>query len=419
MSNIAPKNLSWRDLGASQLARTIFKAELPEQFIRTLPAQSLLLTIRHNGLGSSADLIRIATIEQCRLLIDFDCWEGDRFHEDNFWEWLSLTDAEDSLEILQKLTKCFDLKLVSLLIARYVQVVTMEEPTEAPPAPGFYTPDNGSTWLSLEIEDSHKHFLLARLLALIFETNAELFYQLIAVTGVGTPSQLEEEAFQDKTKRLAGEGIPDAETAAHINSPLPQPQLKLLLVQHPGHDVVPDIQVVTPLVYEPTSIEPLASMVRDLQGSEDFMAELTLLMNAAIVFWHVDFSSYDQVQKLAAKVRGALNIGLERALESRSYGSDQLRGIYDAIGLKNLYRAGLAPLFDLRSKARRFKENGSMPAELQLILEGARELFPSMPANFTSEGIFKAEEGILKAEKKPFENLREIDAVLRCLERQQ
>ena len=97
------ESLSRWQRGSAALARRIFNAELPEQFIRTIPAQSLYCVLKHNGMASSSDLLEIATIQQCRLMMDFDLWSGDSFQEGTFWEWLEITDATEGLELLQKL----------------------------------------------------------------------------------------------------------------------------------------------------------------------------------------------------------------------------------------------------------------------------------------------------------------------------
>lgn len=90
-------------LSSAKLAKAVFNGDVPEKFIRELPAQSLFLLVKHNGLDSSADLIEMASVKQCRLLLDFDCWQGDDFYEDNFWNWLAITDANENLKLLKKL----------------------------------------------------------------------------------------------------------------------------------------------------------------------------------------------------------------------------------------------------------------------------------------------------------------------------
>jgi hypothetical protein len=177
------------------------------------------MVVKSTGLQSSSDIIMMASMEQCRLLTDFDLWTGDTLHEEALWEWLALTDETESLELLQRFIKIVDLKLLAVLIEKYVEVKVFEEPTDQPPGAGFHTPDKGHTWIGIATEDADKHFLLARLLALIFESSAELFYQLISIVSVATTSMLEEESYQERQKRLAAEGVPEPEVDAAVHAP--------------------------------------------------------------------------------------------------------------------------------------------------------------------------------------------------------
>jgi hypothetical protein len=335
-------------LNSRSLAKAIFNADVPEKFIQTIPAQSLYLTVKYNGLASSADLLEIATLKQCRLLIDFDCWQNGNFNEDNFWEWLAITDATSSLIILEKLVRFIDLKLIAMLIAKYVRCVVQEEPTDHPPGASFYTPDKGYTWLNLEIEDSTRQFLLGRLLALIFETDPELFYQLIAIPNVTTCSMLEEDSFQDRQRRLSEEGIPDDQLAFELNSPLTIFEAEKLL----GSSLVCEIPraqyAIQPLIYDQILLEPLSSLFQEAQLVSDLESELTMLINAAIVYWKINFEKSDDLNILTQQVKGTINIGLQ-ALEQSNH--NPLIDTYKSLGLAKIYRVGLSQLANLKKLA--------------------------------------------------------------------
>ncbi len=376
-SQIAPLADPLRDLNAANLAKTIFKADLPEQFVRTLPAQSLYMAIRHNGLHSSGDLVEIATIDQCRLLLDFDLWDRDEFNEEQFWEWLALSedDNDNGLRFQQKLLKFIDLKLIALMISRHVEVETFEEPSSAPPGEGFYTPDKGHTWIGIKTEDTTHHFLLGRLLALLFETSAELFYQLLAVSSTQTASVLEEESFQERQKRLTSEGVPDMEYAAKIHAPYSDAETKEDLKGKKPDALVTDIRAVEPLIFSERSIEPLGTLLRQALFEEAFQGEFTLIMNAAIVFFGANFYEQSEVTTLASKVRGAINIGLEVAVESSSLSPLE---VYRTIGLQKLYRLGVTKIIHLKKASRKIsaKEKG---AEVENIISCIDQRFPAFP----------------------------------------
>ena len=244
-SSDSPSVAHFRGHTCRDLYKSIFDADAPEQIVRQLPEQSLYMVVKSTGLQSSSDIIMMASMEQCRLLTDFDLWIGDTLNEDALWEWLALTDEIESLELLQKFIKIADLKLIAILIERHVEVKIFEEPTEQPPAEGFHTPDKGFTWIGIKTEDATKHFLLARLLALIFESSAELFYQLISIMTVATTSILEEESYQERQKRLAAEGIPEPEVAAAVHAPYSLTEAKTEVVGKRGRGHVDDIRSIS------------------------------------------------------------------------------------------------------------------------------------------------------------------------------
>lgn len=399
------------------LAKAIFSAEMPEQFIRTVPPQSLFMAVKQNGLVASSDLIEIATIEQCRAMLDFDCWVGDRFSEENFWEWLSLTDEDNGLALLQKLVRFVDLKLIALLISRYVEVQVFDEPTDNPPGPGFHTPDKGFTWLGIHAPDTDKHFLLARLLALVFETNAELFYQLISIPNVSTSALLEEESYQERTKRLAAEGVPERGWAFSIHSPLRLEEFTALLGRTKPPPLA-DIQIIEPIVYDPSMLEPLDSLLEDCRDREQAEMEFTLIANAGIVHWGVDFGDAEAVRALLERIKGTTNIGLERALEARSDLSAV--ALYEAVGLQAIYRLGLGVLVDLQILARKNPSGegtGRIDASYRTVLrESALERYPQAPTFLDPRGeIVSSPSGEVPTMRRAFEHLAEVEAVRRFL----
>lgn len=359
------------------LIEAIFQADAPDQFIRTLPSQSLYLALQQTGLENSSELILLGAHEQVRTLLDFDLWHKDEFNEERLWNWLSLGDDEDGLRVLQKVLSCIDLKLIALLIATHVETVSPLEPTEAPPSPGYFTPDKGNTWLLIKLEDPDKHFYLGRLLAMIFETNAEMFYQLLASSGVATNSMLEEEAFQEKQKRLSAEGIPSIEDAAEVNTPISEASLSPLIEDKRTLFSLPNVHAVTPLIHDRITPQPLSLALAGHSRKEDLELELTYIMNACFVYFHLDLSEADEISLYADKVKGAINIGLEMGSAHFNLPPEEC---LQALGLRNLYRLGLKRLFELRAGAAaalKSKKTAEGPGEL--LLHYAANRFPEVP----------------------------------------
>ncbi|MCB0331882.1 MAG: hypothetical protein KDD55_00215 [Bdellovibrionales bacterium] len=364
------------------LFKAILSSNHPKELVRTLPAETLYLEIRKRGLTDCAEFVELASDEQCRLMADFDLWNGDTFSEDRFWEWLELPDATEDLKPLQKLLRFVDLKLVSLLISRYIAVETFEEPTDSPPSPDFYSPDKGRTWIQIQLENEHYQFLLGRLLAYIFESDAKVFYQLLSIPSVSTDSILEESSYEDKRKRLCAEGIPDDETAERMNSPLPESLVRSMLDKSNVESLALDAPIVEPLIFSQSRItlEPFGTLLRELSESERerFQQQLTRVMNGSLLYWKIPFSDTDAVKRIASATRGALNIALEKIAEISD--CSPLKA-YQALSVEGLYRFGLSLLFPVRTLARKIGEEREIADSIALtVLEAAQKDLPHAPA---------------------------------------
>jgi hypothetical protein len=408
----------FRGHSCRDLYKAIFDADAPEQLVRQLPPQALFMVVKSVGLASAAELISMASLEQCRLLSDFDLWSGDSLNEAALWEWLALTDEVESLELLQKLVKFVDLKLLAILFGKYIEVKIFDEPTEQPPGEGFHTPDRGATWIGIKTEDPDKHFLLARLLALIFESSAELFYQLISIVTVATASMLEEESFQERMKRLAAEGIPEPEVAAAIHAPYSMADARSEFASASQRGVVEDIRSIEPLIYEARTSRLFADLVRDVADRDALEMEFTYIMNGAIVRWGVDFTNHELVLELAEKVKGAINIGLEKMEKGDNVSVLQA---YERLGLGKLYRLGLTELMALRTKARKMPLDGVGALQetdpvLFSVLACAREAFPVMPIFLANDGSVEQEGGSLEAGHRPIDTAQGAETVVRLLD---
>jgi hypothetical protein len=418
-SDTSPVAAPFRGHTSRELYKAIFEADAPEQMVRQLPVQSLFMVMKQVGLESCCDLISMASLEQCRLLTDLDLWHGDTLNEEALWQWLALTDEGDSLEILQKLLKCVDLKLVAILIGKYVETRTFDEPTDQPPGPGFHTPDKGSTWIGINVENENQHFLLARLLAMIFETNTELFYQLLATPSVATVSMLEEDSFQERTKRLAAEGVPEPEVAAAIHAPYSFNEALGDLHERRIEKVIEDVRPVEPLLYEARATKLFAELLRRVDDHEVIEMEFTYLLNGAVVRFGVDFAEHQRVLETCERIKGAINIALEKLVRD----SDRTIGeVYQVLGLGKLYRLGLTEILSLRGQARKVSLESAealrgIDPVLFSIVACAREPFPCAPACIDDAGGVVQNAMGLEVGTRAIEGMQVVSVIRAALER--
>jgi hypothetical protein len=402
----------------NDLISTILESPVPNETIKSVPAQTLYIALKVSDAESAAQLIQAATPEQYQVFLDFEYWHKDHFVEENFWAWLKLIDEADNLERLTQFCANFDRKLLALVLQRNVEVVSLDDPTLTPPLPNCYTPDKGYTWISFRTTDPERVHLLGKLLALIFELDVDLFYQFLVLPISTNIAQLEEEAYEDQWRRLADHGVPQHETAFAINTPLKSNQAASQLQEGIRHQVVEYPYIAYPLVQTSLGNKRLDNLfsqavaAQEPKARECFQSELTLIANAGIVYYGVPFYEAKEVELLIVKIRGAISIGLELANQLCSL---SLLDIYHRLGLQKLYRLGLGSLHELRKSAMTIPEQAlSAAADDQpafAVVSLVRELFPCVPRFFQEDGSFRQiEEGKLDVQPRAFESLAEVNA---------
>lgn len=335
---------------ASSLIKEIFKADYPEKFIAEIPAQTLYLAIRQTSLSDNVELLEIASPEQLQTFLDLDIWDEDRFSENKFWEWLELPEACNDPKILKRILASMDLKLVALLIARHTAIHIAEEPTDESPGDNFYTPDQGYTWICVTTADEHQNFLMNRFLAAVFEYSTEIFYQLIAVPNVTTPTQLEEESYQEKEKRMLAAGFPDREYAWEIHTPLPLPKEQKTIPQKQNFNSEEKYLVAS--LIDQDQLMPFANLWNKAATPETISTldeELSLIINSTFIRFKFDLSDKESFDFVNNYVCGTINIALEKF--QTLYGLDA-QAAYARCNLQVLFRHGLSVLRELHKTVR-------------------------------------------------------------------
>jgi hypothetical protein len=409
----------------SSLSRALRKSEQPEILIRSQSAQTLYMLINYEGLGATPEIIEAATVEQTRLLLDFDIWNGENLTEEKIWNWLEISSEDDELPILNKIVNSLDLKIVAYLINKYVEAVQNDEPTEAPPGPLFYTPDKGHTWIRVTHEDERSHFLMSKLLAYLFESNTDVFYQLLATQAVSTCSLLEHEAEKDRARRLAAEGFPEREVAFEMTSFMSVTDALKELSENLPSQVANEIVFSEALVRLSQNLEPLTSLLAQSQNLESDLSEICMLINSCLIRFGIELSDLERASFLAAQVHGAINIGLEVLCKRSSFGPAQ---IASRVGFRIPFRVGLTQLIDLSKTSRKYEaklKTNSIEAETATtaLFELLQKPFPCIPAQLSkiredfeisTPGLSEGEETTLQtlnAKATPFRFLAEIEEI--------
>lgn len=364
------------DPAASPLSlyRTVVSADHPERLVELLPAQTVHTMLLDLGFESAVELVHLLAPAKYREVLDFDLWRRDELDEGRFFQWLTVLEQDGGIEACKHFLEQVDPALLSLLVARHVTVHYAEERTE-PPGPHFYTPDHGSTWLSIEFENQDHYRMLGKILAILFESDAERFYQLLATSAASTTVEQEELAYHDRCRRLWDLGIPDRELSASVHRPLYRDAIAAQLADAPadprswiGGRPVPGLlsgeSQLEPLtsVLEELRLHPRAGLTSPQEMADEVAGELAFIVNAAIVYCGVDYSDREQVLHLLGAVRGALNIGLE-ILSAEIQGS--LVPPLAQLGLQAVYRLGLGGLLPVRLQAQRALARADLAAAIE------------------------------------------------------
>ena len=413
-------------ISTKNLSKQIFESANPEQFTRQIPTQILYSSIREQGVLSSAEIIELASKEQLQHLLDFDIWTRDTLDEERIWQWLELPEATNDLKILQKILGSIDLKIIALLITRHVTVFISEESTDQPPDKFFSSPDTGQSWIKVSHPDERKQFLLKRLLALIFETNFKIYYQLLSIPDSTTQSVLEEEGYSEKSKRLMAEGIPSDTWAAEIQ--LGAPLHQILKKIHFKQDIKVSSEqksensATAPLKYQSADLpSPLKELIHTVGFTNTLQEELALLSNSAAVHFHLPWWHHEEILFLNEQIIGALNLGLQLITGSAQNKNDldgitreeSLLQIYDQISLTGIYKAGIFPLHHLRNSAKHLSdETCQSDPRLLTVLEQLQAHFPSLPDFIKSDGTIKTDpqhSDRLATTKKAISNTKQLE----------
>lgn len=409
-------------LDSRNLLRAVYRSECPEELIKELPVQSLYMALQHEGIESSVDILAVITKEQYVHVLDFELWNKDEFVEERFWKWLAAIDDPNSIKPLERFENCIDTSLMMLIVRRYVSTTTFEDQEASPPGVGYYTPDQGYTWLAVMVEDEHRRVLLSKLLALIFQQSPERFYQLIAEASSRSSLELMEEAYEEAFRRLADIGIPDFDTAMRINSPL----MGVVDSSRDSSGVlstgVVSLGEVPLVLYEGEMPEAVDSLINDLARSggveavAEFELQAALIANAAAVFYEVSFGEYNEVLILLNNVKSVLGIGLELAEEM---GQGPRLAVYKCHGAEVVYRMGLGQLKQLQKQASKCYqiccETPSYDAEILEILDSLMAPLPEIPKFYAESGYLSGEDGKLLRGRRSIKNLRELRAISKFL----
>ena len=383
--------------------------------VRNAPYQDLFLAIKAVGLADGHELLLLATSRQRRGFIDLDCWRKDSFHMASFMEWMAAY-MQCGPEEAAAAARAVDANLLALFLRNNVRIHALETDEPFPELPLILTPDQR---FGIEVTGEAEGGTMARLLLdAIFRMDASLGYDLIDRVRWDNRVSMEEEAYQNKRRRLEEIGFVDYYEALSIYGevgPAAAPQLQRALQEeddpHRVSSTLPALLVASLAPGE--HLWRALDTIRDSRQAELISQQLAALANRILSVHSVTTGDLGKVKPALEEMRDTLNLGLERLTQGRASLAASALKQQDMLGL---FRTGFSLLADLRAEADRVIHRG------RLRLQGARRTLLESPQAELLDGLrrhrplfFEGVEDSRRAGYRNFRGLADVESTRRSL----
>jgi hypothetical protein len=359
-------------LPARQKRDLILSSPDAERLVRSFAPETLFYTLKEIGVADAGDLLSLAIPEQVRWLFDLDCWHKDQPNLARMREWVEAI-SEGGRKRLAEGLMGIDLELVSLLLRQYIRVHRLDAPQDVPDAPSDRFVQFDEHYLIESIRYDTIHQYLLEFLEEAFERDYNYFAALMEEIYWGVEAELEEQAYQFRSARLADHGFPDYYDAQALFSYLnPQKFLELRSQYVPplrdaldGNGTMPPEMAPVSSAAENSLFNTALTAGFAAQGQRQLRSEMAMVSNQVLVARAVDFGDPEAVRVAVEMTHNYLNLGLEN-LSGGDLGAaiEHLRATH----LQLLFRLGVSLTVDLRKRA------GALMSKLGLTSDRPREI---------------------------------------------
>jgi hypothetical protein len=359
-------------LPARQKRDLILSSPDAERLVRSFTPETLFYTLKEIGVADAGDLLSLAIPEQIRWLFDLDCWHKDQPDLERMREWIEAI-SEGGRKRLADGLMGIDLELVSILLRQHIRVHRLDAPQDLPDAPSDRFVQFDEHYLIESIRHDAIHQYLLEFLEEAFERDYNYFAALMEEIYWGVQAELEEQAYQFRSARLADHGFPDYYDAQALFSYLSPDNFLELRSQYvpPLRDAFDGNGSVPPEM-APVSAEAENSLFNTAltagfaaQGRRQLRSEMAMVSNQVLVARAVDFGDPDAVRVAVEMTHNYMNLGLENLAGGELASAiEHLRATH----LQLLFRLGVSLTIDLRKRAE------ALVSKLGLSSQRAREI---------------------------------------------
>jgi Family of unknown function (DUF6178) len=387
------------------------------QLVRSIPYQDLFLVIKTIGLADSLELLPLTSKEQKSGFFDLDCWRKDAFHVRSFMQWLAAF-IQFGPEETVRMARAMDPELLSLFLKDNIQVYALELDEPPPDLALIFTPDNR---FGIEITGETEGATMSRLiLDALFRFDPSLGYDLIDRVRWENRVCLEEEAYQNKRRRLEEIGFVDYYEALDIygqgDTPLPPKSAKL----GQGEESAVPLSTTLPALFV-ASLAPSDYLREALQGisepreAERISQSLAALANRILSVHSVTPGDLEKVKPALQEMHDTLSLGLEHLTQGRKKLATE---VLKRNEIQGLFKIGFSVLTDLRRQADLILNHRGVK------IEGQAELLLEFPEAEFFSGLrrqrplfFEGLEDPRKVTYRNFESMADIESSKRVLKK--
>ena len=304
-----------------------------------------------------AVLLALAHPEQCRTVLDLDCWEKDTLRSARVVEWLAELQRSGP-DVFQGVLAVLDIEMLILTFRRYIRVHAAL-PTEEEPEPSPYDEVFANELYRIEFvaPDNVWNEAIGRLVQALRLTDLDIYHSLMQGVMWGQDSELEEWAYRWKSGRLQDEGFPEyyeaIETYRLVD--LEQPLITPGGSAAPGMPESAEVSGAVPsyawgLTRAGSLLDIAITSNLSLAIEERLCWEMVYLCNRELVIDQVDYAALPAVRASLARVHAYINLGLEYL---RDTGKQPPTVLLTAYSLQSIYQIGLTLSLRLHQRALR------------------------------------------------------------------
>lgn len=325
-----------------------------ELIVRESSFEQVFFTIKALGLADATGLLPHVTPTQVRGFVDLDCWRKDSFVPGPFMQWIAGF-VQVGPEATARALSGIDEDVVALFLKDLIEVFEIERDEPPPERELTFTPD-GSLAVGIG-EKSDAASIAALILDALFRFDPDRGFRILRRVRYVTRVELEETAYQNKTRRLDVHGFVDyyealsiyASPEAHATTLDPRPASGST-EPIPG-DTGPQP---LPTVFAETLADGsfLMEALADVETSETarLADELTALGNRILSANLVNLGEVGGIRNALGEMKDFLTIGLESLTQETGMPASRALETHH---IQTLFRTGFGEIARLRLAAER------------------------------------------------------------------